>query len=84
MLKDLKIHTKHDILKISKGNEENKSNHRHPHVSIIHKAKIDSKAAPIAQNDSINTTHLARCALGKNSAYKVTLKYPNFFNKLNF
>lgn len=62
------------MLKIRSGNEENKSSHRQPNDSIINSAKIDSKAAPIAQKDSIKTTHFARWALGKNSAYNVTLK----------
>lgn len=48
------------MLKIRSGNEENKSSHRQPNDSIINSAKIDSKAAPIAQKDSIKTTHFAR------------------------
>lgn len=48
------------MLNIRSGKDEIKSNHRQPKDSIINNAKIDSKAAPIAQKDSINTTHFAR------------------------
>ena len=50
------------------------SNQRHPQVSMMNRARIASKAAPTAQNDSIKTTHFARWAIGRNSAYRVTLQ----------
>lgn len=58
---------------MSNGTALNPSNHRQPHVSIMNSASTASNAAPIAQNDSINTTHFARWADGRNSAYNVTL-----------
>jgi hypothetical protein len=62
------------MAKSKSGRELMQSSQRQPRDSIMKNASSDSKAAPIAQNDSINTTHLARCTEGKNSAYSVTLQ----------
>lgn len=64
----------------NKGRELNNNNHLQPIVCMMNKARMASKAAPTAQKDSIKTTHLALWAIGKNSAYKVTLKCELHFN----
>ena len=44
----------------------------HPPLVMIRAASKTSRQAPKAQKQSIKTTHLARCWVGKNSANNVT------------
>lgn len=59
---------------ISKGTAEKPRRYDQPRVGITNRASRTSKHAPIAQNISTRVTHVALALLGRNSAYKVTLK----------
>lgn len=58
--------------KTKSGAADKPSNQRHPRFGTTAIASTTSKHAPSAQKQSSNTTHLPRCFVGKNSAYKVT------------
>ena len=60
------------MTKIKLGNELRAKSHRQPPLVITKPAKRTSQQAPKAQKQSIKTTHLPLCSVGKNSANKVT------------